>query len=239
MKRAICLCSLAVLMVSFHAYSAIDPCVDVKWEGAGGGKGEWSWSYGDGERQQDPANPFRYMIQDQRQLGGCSVELDMIYDEDPYVNGILVVTNNTAFDNVYTFVFTSPVNPAITPSTLYGGSMSGSYTDSDKDGSILVSTVSPDPLFQGKIDGVDIFPIYSDPYSWTALNIIGSGDILADGDWVDNPGPAATSSISIEYKFLLSAGDSVSLNGTFEVIPEPATLSILCLGGLALLRKRK
>lgn len=46
------------------------------------------------------------------------------------------------------------------------------------------------------------------------------------------------SSIESEFRFKLSARDSASGTSTFMVIPEPATIAILSLGGLLLRRKR-
>jgi hypothetical protein len=47
------------------------------------------------------------------------------------------------------------------------------------------------------------------------------------------------SSIQSEFNFTLSAFDQASATSRFEVIPEPATFSLLALGGLAMLRRRK
>lgn len=244
MTRKTFVCLLAVLLVNCFAFSVVDlndPVIMVSWESADGqiqGSETMIYREGDSRRTPDDKNPHRFTIQDQLQKGDCDIDLTMVYDEDPLVAGAFAAANNSVSDLIFTITFTSPINPAITPSTLYGGSMSGSYTDTGKDGSILVSTVSPDPLYQGMIDGVDIFSIYPHLSSWTALNF-GSGNIAADGDLTNNVGPQALSTISLEYKFLLSAGDSATMNGVFEVVPEPATLSILGLGGLLMLRKKK
>ena len=42
-----------------------------------------------------------------------------------------------------------------------------------------------------------------------------------------------------EYKFTLSPGDQVSGESSFVIIPEPATVAMLALGGLLLLRRRE
>jgi hypothetical protein len=40
-------------------------------------------------------------------------------------------------------------------------------------------------------------------------------------------------------KFTLSAGDQASATSRFEVVPEPATMSLLALGGIATLIRRR
>ena len=54
-------------------------------------------------------------------------------------------------------------------------------------------------------------------------------------------GPDVLTSISVDTNFSLSAGDTVVLVATFvvEPIPEPASLALLAVGGLALIRRRR
>ncbi|MCE5341628.1 MAG: hypothetical protein LLF92_10980 [Planctomycetaceae bacterium] len=48
----------------------------------------------------------------------------------------------------------------------------------------------------------------------------------------------SVSSIESEFRFTLSARDSASGTSTFAVIPEPATIAILAIGALSLIRKK-
>jgi len=49
---------------------------------------------------------------------------------------------------------------------------------------------------------------------------------------------ADVASISNGWKFSVTAGDNVSGNGTMLLLPEPATLALLVLGGFAAVRRR-
>lgn len=158
--------------------------------------------------------------------------LEFAYDPDPFVTGGFSVFNPSGITQTYTFVFTAPVAPPLTTS-LYGGSMSGSFTAVI--GSATVETVPNTPLYWGMIDGTPVLEIYSDPMSWSVGS--GSGEIVGVTVPTTNPYGAVNSSISMQYKFTLSPGDIATMNGIFEVIPEPATLVLLGIGGL-LLRRR-
>lgn len=176
--------------------------------------------------------------------GNCYVELDLSYDPDPYVLAGLAVTNNAAVPQSFMFTFTAPVSPAIATATYHGGSVGGTYTvnDSDGDGLGSVSTTGMMPLYMGRIDGGDIFPLYSAPQSWGA-NAGDSGSILNTGTTYPPTilGPAVSTDIEIIIRFTLTPGETATLNGNFyvEPIPEPASLAILGLGALLLGVRRK
>ena len=163
--------------------------------------------------------------------------LKFSYDTDPYVTGGFSALNSTGSTQTYTFIFTSAVAPPITPTSLYGGSMSGSFT-AGVSVPATVTTVAPAPLYWGIIDGTPVMPIYPDPTSWSVAGPFSSGDILPVNIPTTNVGPAVLNSISMQFKFTLTPDDTATMNGIFEVIPEPATLTILGLGGMALLRRR-
>ncbi len=87
---------------------------------------------------------------------------------------------------------------------------------------------------------------YNTSVGWADL--VGSLSALVDNTAIGNERmpllgrqviPATVSSIQSEFKFILSAGDSISATSRFYVIPEPATMSLLGIGALALLRRRR
>jgi hypothetical protein len=57
------------------------------------------------------------------------------------------------------------------------------------------------------------------------------------------PGPAALTSIGIEHQFSLTPGDRATFTSFFVVqpapVPEPTSYSLLAIGGLMLLWRRR
>ncbi len=165
---------------------------------------------------------------------------DMEFNTDPFISGNSAVTNNTGVTQTFTLLFTLPIAPPVTPSSLMGGSTGYTVTDANFSGAALLSTVSPGTsLYAGRIDGVDVLPLYPD---LTTLAVASAGmsnsmNTSAGLPGPTIPGPAALASIGIKHHFTLSPGDEASFTSFFIVVPEPGTLALLLLGGV-LLRRR-
>jgi hypothetical protein len=165
-------------------------------------------------------------------------------NEDPFVNQVFGFLNTGATS---TFTITTEIMVApVGPSSVMGGSTGGSVTDGNSDGVGGLTTVSPDPFYVGIIDGSPVAGTALHPYPFSVAPFPDPGDTVPipttsfglPGPTV--PGPAVTTSIGIRNKFELAGGDSVASTNFFVVeVPEPATISLLTLGGLALLKRRR
>jgi hypothetical protein len=160
----------------------------------------------------------------------------MEYNKDPYVTGGFSFTNGTNITQTYVVIFQAPVAPAIVPSSLYGGSMSASFTADPT--AATVTTVPNTALYQGKIDGTTVLTFFNPNMSWTtpaySSATIGPANQLPPA----LVGPAVMNNIAIQFTFTLTPGDTATMNGAFVVIPEPATLALLGLGGLLVFRRK-
>jgi hypothetical protein len=164
-------------------------------------------------------------------------------DVDPNVSSVGAFTNISAMTQDFVFSISTPIAPPLA-STLYGGSTNVTYGDASHDGAGGLSNDSGgNPAYIGTIDGSGVLNML------TALNLTPAfpGDTTPSASEVQGlpgptlPGPAANSTIGIEHRFSLSAGDQATYNSSFQVVavPEPGAIVLVttALGGLLLLRR--
>jgi hypothetical protein len=184
-----------------------------------------------------------------RYVGGLTSEFwtltwDCIVNEDPFVVATINVTNTASttqnFSNYMALPIAGPINP-----TLMNGSVSAGLVNNSpfSTGASLSSGV--DPIYQAFIDpGVN-------PPAASASRTMWNGFALSTPQFVPNAnandsfageiGPAAFSSIALKLQFDLSAGDTASVTGIFQIaeVPGPAGLAVFALFGMVGTRRRR
>lgn len=165
---------------------------------------------------------------------------NVLFDADPIISANAAVFNPTAMTQTFNLVFTMPVNFATGGATTQSGSHSITITDANGDSTVTMATSSPDPLYSAYVNGGLARTLFDDPYSLTASGFpgIGGSDTL---NFPTEAGPAVglLTELRLEYTFTLSPGDRATVNGAYFIIPEPASLSLLAFGAIAMIRRRR
>ena len=235
----------AVLIGAAQAFAA--PVVSIDITSAGGGYG-----YSNTQETTDNGDgTFGLSGNAGGPIVGASFNCDwsIVVNEDPQITSTFTLTNISAVTQTFTMNVTLPI-AAFGPTTVqggyYGDAVNGTvYTDANNSGSVTLATVGGTPFYQALVNGI----LSQGLGSFTLTADCGAGCIgdTSQESW-GTPipsapfGPASTN-MRIRWNFSLTAGDSVSTKGFFQVepVPEPATLVLMGFGlaAIAGLRLRR
>jgi hypothetical protein len=179
---------------------------------------------------------------------------DVSVNTDPQITSTFTLTNLSASTQNFVMTVTLPI-AAIGPTTKQGGYFGDpntggtTYTDNSGpggDGAVTLATVGTTPFYQALVNGVLSKGLGS--FSATASGGPGISGIQSQEQWgtpiPNDPFGPASVNMQIKWTFSLTAGDSVSTKGFFQVEPpEPSEVLLMGMGfaavaALAIARRR-
>jgi hypothetical protein len=151
---------------------------------------------------------------------------------DAFVTNNVTLTNNQATTQTFIATVNLPI-PSFAYNAIGGSSVGVTATDSNGDGSVTVSSVTPNGIFTGTVNGVSTLTLLPDPTT-VSCSIPGCTN-TASANFASGPaGPGVATQIGIALEFSLTPGDSAGLTSRFEITPEPTTAFLLSSGIIGL-----
>lgn len=161
---------------------------------------------------------------------------DCVANRDPFVDATINVVNTSAFTQTFVIFMPLAIVPQ-GPGTIMTGSVSAVLNDNNFSGATLAAGAAT-PVYQSFIDGNLQQTLWNPGYSLNAPFQGVTNDTTAFGA---TAGPAALSTIAVRLEFTLSAGDSASVTGIFDIqpTPAPAGLAVFALFAAGAGRRRR
>jgi hypothetical protein len=162
-----------------------------------------------------------------------------ILKTDPFVTNNVVITNTQATTQTFILTVSLPI-PAFSYSQIVASSVGVTVTDSNGDGSVTASSVTPNGIYSGTVNGVTALTLLPDPTT-VSCSTPGCSN-TASVNFPSGPaGPGVATAIGITLEFTLSPGDSAGLTSRFEITPEPGTVLLLASGlaGLVVVGRKR
>lgn len=165
------------------------------------------------------------------------LQWDALIDPDPFINGTFSITNTANSTQTFTVNFTLDSSVQFAQS-LMNGAFAGTLNDANGDGSASIGRVAGSAgFYSALIDGNLVRSLGSSAYSYSGA-AFGSSQV---GPESFDPvvGPALNATIGLQFRFTLSAGDSVSFSSLFNVVPAPGAIALLGAAGCIGSRRRR
>ncbi|MDP6635493.1 MAG: PEP-CTERM sorting domain-containing protein, partial [Phycisphaerae bacterium] len=170
-------------------------------------------------------------------IGDFTITIEEIeWDPDPVLAVTWAATNNSGSTQTLSISFSQP--GALAGPTLVSGVASLQVLDgsSPADGATATAPTSGS-VFSALIDGVVVKTLMDDPFTLSApAGLIGQ----TMENFTPESGPRVDSSIGIDFSVVVSPNDLIGVMGRVDVVvPEPATVALLGLGGMFILKRRR
>ncbi|HWL92984.1 MAG TPA: PEP-CTERM sorting domain-containing protein [Phycisphaerae bacterium] len=236
--------SLAVAVMSLAQVAKADPAdifdyatATITWQGVGSSAYDGQW----GTMWEGDGNSSTYYPEDDDYTSHNGAVYmgwrDVAFDADPSISGSFTITNISPFTQSFNFLVQMPTAFATGGTTTINGASILTLNDSGGAAGATLSSVPGLPLYDAQVNLVSAQTLFNDPYSLTTTAPNLNFDLESFGPI---PGPAVfvVATLGINHDFQLSPGDTMTLNSRFEIVPEPATMGLLLLGSVFILRRK-
>jgi hypothetical protein len=179
------------------------------------------------------------LVADGKSLGRID-QLTLRYDTDPGVSLGFAVTAGNSDTQFQVTSSTVPFTPLF--NTLAFATAAVTVTDSDSSGASVTGLFSGSKAYEARYNGPAVVWARLVAPVTCGVDESTTGSERRPSGTGRQPVADPVSSVESEFYFTLSAKDQASGTSRFDitgVVPEPATLSLLALGAMALIRRRR
>ncbi|MBI1337253.1 MAG: hypothetical protein GC164_09865 [Phycisphaera sp.] len=174
-----------------------------------------------------------------------SLSWDFTYNPDPYIaTGNVQFNSNLATAQDFVIkVFTTSTDTIFQSEAQMFGSVTTAVVDSyGSNGATLSNNLAGDPIYTAYVGTTTSVAktLLSNPTSLVApAGLSNGGGTVSFGPETAPLGVTTNQEFGIYYQFRLTPGDTATFAGTFNIVPEPAALSVLALGSILLFTRRR
>ncbi|MDA1008288.1 MAG: hypothetical protein O2800_04705 [Planctomycetota bacterium] len=165
---------------------------------------------------------------------GQSYEVSAIVD--PRLDFNFIWTNTSSAMQSYTFHFSlSDIDNWDGP-VAFDGALSAVLNDLNGNGASL-SNFGGASLYAGQVDGTQLLSLFNAPFAYSAA--AGGSTAIGPESGSGSGLGGYASELGVQLSFTLSAGDSVSFTGHWNVVPVPAPSALALCAAVGLFGRRR
>jgi hypothetical protein len=164
--------------------------------------------------------------------------IQVTYNPDPFISAALVFTNTSGVTANFSIATLATSSDTIANPVIYGASDFdlADITFNASNAVLTNSTATGDALYNAVINGTDVRDLLASTTISAAFpNTANASDSYSNEL---SPSIAAGDFFGIRHEFRLTPGDRITINSTFFIIPEPASLGLFSLLCIPLVTRR-
>ena len=171
------------------------------------------------------------------QPGSYFMQFDLLLNPDPSISGSIALSNSSSSTQTFTLNVSNSNSAALPAGFSISGSSAISVADANGEGNASLTAPPGGAVYSAFINNspaVTQATLFGAPYTLAKVGVLGGVAVNAQSISAGLTTTVAATTIGIQHSFMLSGGDSATLNSTFRIVPEPCSFALAAIGAIAL-----